>query len=63
MPNIPGPQPDIIYCPACKSDLRNVLREDMASPGYVRADGTVSEHTHTYECDDCKNRFEINQDR
>ncbi len=30
---------------------------------YVRKDGTVSEHTHTYRCESCKNTFEINQDR
>jgi uncharacterized protein with PIN domain len=63
MANLPGPQPDIKYCPICKADVRNVLRSEMKSKGYVRKDGTVSEDTHTYECLDCKNRFEINQDR
>ena len=63
MANIPGPQPDIKYCPICKMNMRNVRRSEMRSKGYVRKDGTVSEHTHTYECLGCKNRFEINQDR
>ena len=63
MANTPGPQPDIIYCPACKKELRNVPRAEMSSPGHVRSDGAVSPHTHTYECQSCDNRFEINQDR
>ena len=63
MANIPGPQPDIQYCPVCMNQLRNIPRGEMASPGYIRADGTVSEHTHTYECGSCNNRFEINQRR
>ncbi len=63
MANLPGPQPDIKFCPVCKSNLRNVPRSKMKSKGYVRKDGTVSEDTHTYECTSCKNRFEINQDR
>ena len=48
MANLPGPQPDIKYCPVCKSDLVNVHRNKMKSRGYVRKDGTVSERTHTY---------------
>ena len=63
MANVPGPQPDIKYCPVCKSSLVNVPRESMISRGYKRRDGTVSEHTHTYACRNCKNRFEINQGR
>jgi len=63
MANIPGPQPDIKYCPICKSGMRNIPRSEMRSSGYVRKDGTVSEYTHTYECQKCKTRFEINQDR
>lgn len=63
MANLPGPQPDIKFCPVCKSDLINVPRDKMKSKGYVRKDGTVSEHTHTYDCVSCNNRFEINQDR
>ena len=63
MANVPGPQPEINYCPICKSDLQNILRAEMKSRGYERADGTISEHTHTYECTSCNNRFEINQDR
>jgi len=65
MANIPGPQPDIQYCPICKEKLRNIPREEMTSPGYVRADGTVSPDTHSYECTStaCGNRFEINQDQ
>ena len=63
MANLPGPQPDIRFCPVCKLDLRNVPRNKMKSKGYKRRDGTVSEHTHTYECCSGKNRFEINQDR
>ena len=61
--NLPGDQPDIKFCPACKADLRNIPRNEMKSRGNVRQDGTVSPHTHTYECDSCKHRFEINQDR
>jgi len=63
MANLPGPQPDVQYCPTCKAAVRNVPRPEMRSRGYVRKDGTVSEHTHTYECLSCKRRFEINQDR
>jgi uncharacterized protein with PIN domain len=63
MANVPGPQPDVLYCPCCKGDLRNVPRAEMKSRGYVKQDGTVSEHTHTYECSKCGTRFEINQDR
>ncbi len=63
MANKPGPQPDIKYCPICKDELRNVLRCEMKSKGYIRKDGTVSEDTHTYHCKNCNNRFEINQDR
>jgi uncharacterized protein YbaR (Trm112 family) len=63
MANIEGPQPDILHCPACQKPLRNVLRHEMRSPGYVRRDGTVSPDTHTYHCDSCHRRFEINQER
>lgn len=63
MANVSGPQADVKYCPACKGNLRNIPRGEMKSPGYVRADGTVSEHTHTYQCGACDNTFEINQDR
>jgi len=63
MANISGPQPDIKYCPVCKAALVNVPREKMLSSGWKRKDGTVSEHTHTYDCFKCKNRFEINQQR
>jgi uncharacterized protein YlaI len=63
MANIPGPQPDIRFCPVCKATLVNVPRRHMKSSGYKRRDGTVSEYTHTYDCTECKNRFEINQDR
>lgn len=63
MANVPGPQPDVKFCPSCKGNLRNIPREEMKSRGYVRADGTVSEHTHTYQCESCGNTFEINQDR
>jgi len=61
--NIPGPQSDVKYCPKCKGTLKNVPRDKMTSRGYVRKDGTVSPHTHTYECLECRTRFEINQDR
>jgi len=61
--NEPGIQPDIKYCPICKGELRNVLRSEMKSKGYRRKDGTVLEYTHTYHCNNCDNRFEINQDR
>jgi uncharacterized protein with PIN domain len=63
MANIPGPQPDIQWCPVCKERLENVPRHKMKSAGYKRKDGTVSPDTHTYDCKSCKNRFEINQDR
>ena len=65
MPNIPGQQPDIRFCPTCKCNLKNIPRNEMKSRGHKRADGTVSEETHTYECvnSECGNRFEINQDR
>jgi uncharacterized protein with PIN domain len=63
MANIPGPQPDIKFCPVCKSVLENVPRKKMISEGHVRKDGTVSEHTHIYYCGGCKNQFEINQHR
>lgn len=63
MANIPGPQPDVKYCPKCKSDLVNVPRDQMTSRGYVRKDGTVSPHTHTYVCKSCGNKWEINQQR
>jgi hypothetical protein len=65
MANKPGPQPDVKFCPACKADLENVPREKMVSKGYVRRDGTVSSHTHTYVCKNsaCGKKFEINQDR
>lgn len=63
MANLPGPQPQIQYCPVCRGDLRNVPRAEMRSRAYVRRDGTVSEDTHTYECTVCSVRFEINQDR
>ena len=62
MANRSGPQPDVNYCPKCKAALVNVPRNKMKSK-YVRKDGTVAEHTHTYECVACRNRFEINQDR
>mgnify|MGYP006972340601 CR=1 FL=1 len=63
MANKTGPQLDIKYCPICRANLKNVPRSEMKSPGYTRKDGTVSEHTHTYECFNCNKRFEINQDR
>jgi uncharacterized protein with PIN domain len=63
MANLPGSQSGIKFCPVCKSILMNVPRSKMKSKGYVKKDGAVSEHTHTYECTNCKNRFEINQDR
>lgn len=63
MANKSGPQPDIKFCPVCKGDLKNVPRDKMKSRGYIRKDGTVSEHTHTYHCLICKNSFEINQER
>lgn len=63
MANKTGIQPDINFCPKCKGALRNIPRREMKSPGHVGKDGLVSEHTHTYECCDCKTRFEINQAR
>ena len=63
MANVPGIQPDIKHCPICKKEIRNVLRSEMKSKGYIRKDGTASEYTHTYHCENCDIRFEINQDR
>ena len=63
MANKPGMQLNVKYCPKCMSELRNIPRSEMKSKGYVRKDGSVSEHTHTYECRSCGTRFEINQDR
>ena len=65
MANVPGPQPDVKFCPAYKANLENVPRGKMKSKGYVRGDGTVSPHTHTYICENpkCGRKFEINQDR
>lgn len=65
MANTTGPQPEIRYCPACRADLRNLQRHELPSRGYRRADGTVTEHTHSYECTSgaCGRRFEINQAR
>ena len=62
MANIPGPQPDIKYCPVCKAEIVNVPRNKMKAK-FIRKDGTIPEYTHTYDCFKCKNRFEINQDR
>lgn len=63
MVNRSGPQPDIQFCPICHGALRNIPREEMLSKGYVKRDGSVSMHTHTYECSSCHVRFEINQNR
>jgi uncharacterized protein with PIN domain len=63
MANISGPQPDIKYCPVCKGKLKNVPRSRMKSSGYKRRDGSVAPDTHTYDCEDCGNRYEINQAR
>lgn len=63
MANLSGPQPDVKFCPSCKQELHNIPRSKMKTKGYTRRDGTVAEHTHTYECMVCKTRFEINQDR
>ena len=63
MANLPGPQPGVKFCPVCRAEVRNIPREEMKSRGYVRRDGSVAEHTHTYECQSCDRRFEINQDQ
>ena len=63
MANLLGPQPDVQFCPTCRSPLRNVPRHEMRSHAYRRRDGTVSPDTHTYECRGCNRRFEINQDQ
>jgi hypothetical protein len=55
--------PDVQFSPCCKASLRNIPRHEMKSKAYKRRDGTVSEDTHTYECVECKKRFEINQDQ
>lgn len=63
MANKPEPQPEIGFCPKCKEGFRNVPRDKMKSNTHVGKGGTISEHTHTYECPACRTRFEINQDR
>jgi uncharacterized protein with PIN domain len=63
MANISGSQPEVKYCPYCKSDLRNVLRSEMETRGHVRKDGTIAPYTHTYICIACKKKYEINQHR
>lgn len=63
MANRTGPQPNVKFCPSCKGELRNVPRSEMKSNGYIRKDGSASEHTHTYQCLKCNTRFEINEDR
>ena len=62
MANISGPQDKVKYCPACKGDLRNVLRSEMKNRILNRG-GIVSPYTHTYICTQCGRKFEINQDR
>jgi uncharacterized protein with PIN domain len=63
MANVSGPQPDVQFCPRCKRTLRNIPRHEMTSRAHRRRDGSVAEHTHTYECRECLTRFEINQHR
>lgn len=63
MANLTGPQPDIKFCPVCGGKVKNVPRSQMVSSGHKRKDGSVSPHTHTYQCADCGKRFEINQAR
>jgi len=63
MANVTGEQLDVTYCPACKGRLANIPRDQMVSGAYTRADGTVAPETHTYECENCGIRFEINQRR
>ena len=63
MANKSGSQPEIIYFPICKGNLMNIPRDKMKSNGYIRKDGTVSQYTHTYQCKECGNTFEINRDR
>ena len=43
MANRPDPQPDIKFCPVCKSSLKNIPRSKMKSKGYIRRDVTVSD--------------------
>jgi uncharacterized protein with PIN domain len=62
MANVPGPQPDIRFCPVCKAEVHNIPIGEMKTHR-VRPDGSVPTHTHSYECRQCGNRFEINQDR
>jgi uncharacterized protein with PIN domain len=65
MANIPGPQPDVNFCPACQADLRNIPRKEMKSSGCKRKNGTSAPDTHTYQCTNStrQRRFEINQNR
>jgi uncharacterized protein with PIN domain len=65
MANIPGLQPELLFCPSCKAELRNVPRSEMKAKKYRRKDGAPAPETHINEYRDtaCKNRFEINQDR
>jgi uncharacterized protein with PIN domain len=64
MANVSGPQPDVKFCPACTAELRNLPRNEMKWRG-KKADGTISQHTHTYACNapKCEKKFEINQDQ
>ena len=48
MANKTGHQPDIKYCSIRKEDFKDVSKDKMKSKGYIRKDGTVSQHTHTY---------------
>ena len=60
MSNLPGPQPEVKWCPNCKAALVNVLRERMVSHT-TRKDGSIAPYTHTYFCPKCGKKFEINQ--
>ncbi len=46
MANLPGEQLQILHCPICTEQLRNIPRNEMRSRGYERADGTISPETH-----------------
>ena len=57
MPFREGPEPEVKYCPACKSDIQNIPR---TSEGYTRTDGTVSPDSHRFKCPTCGFSAEIN---
>ena len=44
-----GPQPEVKQCPRCMGKLANVASRTKQPP-----------NSHSYQCEKCKHRFEIN---